>query len=913
MTDKTNRLSLQMSLRTPQAESLRILSDILGKLQLSKTPDNAGALATINEIETPRKLHIKDFGRDFPSLCFSLATGVGKTRLMGAFIAYMYTELGIKNFFIVAPNLTVYNKLIADFTPNTPKYVFKGVLEFAVKRPLITTGDNYKDGLSATRMYDDVAKINIFNISKINRDKDSKGTPQFKRTSEIFGESYFEYLQSLPDLVLLMDEAHRYRATAGMKVINELNPVLGLELTATAKTTGANAKDLKNIIYHYSLANAIQDKYVKKPTIIGRSDFNTYKDKYTAEQQEEIKLSDGFKIHEDTKVDLAVYASEHNRPYVKPFLLIIARDTEHADALKAKIDSDDFNGGAYKGKVLVIHSNQKETELDENIALLLEVEKPTNPIEVVIHVNMLAEGWDVNNLYTIVPLKAARTDILVEQSIGRGLRLPYGAHTGVDAIDRLNIVAHDKFNEIVDTAAKEGFSFQQRIIDDDADAGKKILVAAPSSLRALIEQAEIVPTGTTAAAPVAPAKEQTQMPLTFANATEKKAALEINDMLEDMGKIVSSADELKSKEMQTRLVDEYIQREKDKGNMFAEQEAQRLVDAGVFKKTTERFVEHTIDVPKVDIYMAFPKTSVEYKRFDLDLTPFGGLKPVQQQIIRRELLDNKAERVGEAEFVDWKGATENPIISELMNNQAIPFDIVGTLRFFAEQVTNHIRTYAADEMEVRKIVFYNDKIIAHDIFEQMRHNIVEPEMQEIVKVSGGCAQFRSTTLAGNVDDGELDYRVQPKALSRIRNIVFNGFEKALSSKTKFDSDTERQLSVILESEPSVVRWERILSAEAAQDIIRIQYYSEDRIPRRYVPDFIVETTDGKYIVETKAEDQMTAKDVTAKRNAANRWCAEATKYEQSVGGKPWKYVLIPHTELVADRSWDKLIADWTVK
>ena len=48
-----------------------------------------------------------------------------------------------------------------------------------------------------------------------------------------------------------------------------------------------------------------------------------------------------------------------------------------------------------------------------------------------IHVNMLKEGWDVNNLYTIVPLRAANARILIEQSIGRGLRLPYGKRTGV--------------------------------------------------------------------------------------------------------------------------------------------------------------------------------------------------------------------------------------------------------------------------------------------------------------------------------------------------------------------------------------------------------------------------------------------------------------------------------------------------
>jgi superfamily II DNA or RNA helicase len=85
---------------------------------------------------------------------------------------------------------------------------------------------------------------------------------------------------------------------------------------------------------------------------------------------------------------------------------------------------------------------------------LLRVEKADEPTEIVIHVNMLKEGWDVTNLYTIVPLRAANARTLVEQSIRRGLRLPYGERVGLVPIDRLNIVAHDRFQEIVDDANK---------------------------------------------------------------------------------------------------------------------------------------------------------------------------------------------------------------------------------------------------------------------------------------------------------------------------------------------------------------------------------------------------------------------------------------------------------------------------
>ena len=89
----------------------------------------------------------KSFERDFPSLCFALATGVGKTRLMGAFIAYLYLTGKSRHFFVLAPNKTIYEKLIADFSPESPKYVFKGIAEFAANPPLIVTGDNYESGV----------------------------------------------------------------------------------------------------------------------------------------------------------------------------------------------------------------------------------------------------------------------------------------------------------------------------------------------------------------------------------------------------------------------------------------------------------------------------------------------------------------------------------------------------------------------------------------------------------------------------------------------------------------------------------------------------------------------------------------------------------------------------------------------
>ncbi|MBQ6827898.1 MAG: DEAD/DEAH box helicase family protein [Thermoguttaceae bacterium] len=245
---------------------------------------------------------VESFERAFPSLCFALATGVGKTRLMGAFIAFLYQAGISRHFFVIAPNLTVYEKLSADFKPGTPKYVFRGIGEFGAENPVLVTGDNYGDGRGAKeRLFNDACFINVFNISKINGDKNSQTKiPRFKRLSEYIGQSYSEYLAGLNDLVVLMDESHHYRASAGVQAIEELRPLLGLELTATPQVEkGSKSIPFKNVVYEYPLATAIEDGFVKEPAVATRENFDP--SAYSPQELEKIKLEDGVRVHENVK------------------------------------------------------------------------------------------------------------------------------------------------------------------------------------------------------------------------------------------------------------------------------------------------------------------------------------------------------------------------------------------------------------------------------------------------------------------------------------------------------------------------------------------------------------------------------------------------------------------------------------
>ena len=167
------------------------------------------------------------------------------------------------------------------------------------------------------------------------------------------------------------------------------------------------------------------------------------------------------------------------------------RDIAHAQAVKDLLESDRIFHGKYHGKVLQIDSSTKK---DDDISRqFVALESPDNEIEIVVHVNMLKEGWDVNNLYTIIPLRAAEAAVLIEQTIGRGLRLPYGGRrTGNKDVDTLTVIAHDNFEKVIEEAQKgnsvlKKLSYIELDETDERDRGAKV-ETTPTTTQQKIEQ-----------------------------------------------------------------------------------------------------------------------------------------------------------------------------------------------------------------------------------------------------------------------------------------------------------------------------------------------------------------------------------------------------------------------------------------
>lgn len=229
MADIVTKIGYAMSLRNPQQEALSYLDAISTHCDYKKDSKTAIEAVATEYCEKQRKIQVDD-KFDFPSFCYAMATGIGKTRLMGACMYYLYKTKGYRHFFILAPGNTIYEKLRKESNPNHPKYIFKG-LEAEMGRPKVYDGENYDsypvryEQMSLQFEKSSEIELFIFNIGKIfNSKTDSQFN--FHKFKETLGMSFAEVLSSFDDLVICMDEAHRYYAPASMKAINFLKPVL---------------------------------------------------------------------------------------------------------------------------------------------------------------------------------------------------------------------------------------------------------------------------------------------------------------------------------------------------------------------------------------------------------------------------------------------------------------------------------------------------------------------------------------------------------------------------------------------------------------------------------------------------------------------------------------------------------------
>ncbi len=917
-----------MSLREPQRKSLELFASylqspagqkVLARMKRSERGDVSELLIESKAYfsAVPEAKEFTDFERAFPGYTFALATGVGKTRLMGAFVAYLYLVYNIQHFLIVAPNLTIYRKLYEDFSqPNNPKYVFLGVQEININTAKVITTENYANQRGPA-LFGNQIEINIFNIQQFAQ-KDMTNERGITKAWETAGESYFDYLKAQEDLVVMLDEAHHYHADAALGAFDVLDPLFGLEMTATpylgTKGSGKNAQQIrmKNVLYSYNLGDAIRGKLVKDPWVGTEADVDFSQFDPDSIDTDARKLSLAAFFHERAKNALKEYALEHAKPVVKPVMLVVAKDTAHAGQLKALIDSDDFRGGEFKGKVIEVHTKLRGDEADENIEKLLSLEHPDNPIEVVIHVNMLKEGWDVTNVYTIAPLRESAAAILTEQTIGRGLRLPYGERTGEPLVDRLVLVAHEQFAKVV-ALAKDSSLIQGNV--------EQVTAAEAGEVRTLTEVKPIV---------LQDVENEIRSNETIMQAVAEKVEAEVLKLprIESMEtEVRATIVETKTGEMVSILGKEAIDTRSFSGYHGQEPngtDRQSFGDDTIFAslsqnargelekiavKAVSTLERRNIPIPRLILTPHFAELSID--DFDLNesvLRPYSNERAILEEQLQsergRDLFgdDVPGRKQRQVTRVTSLGShirqtAESTLIAALLDFALVDYDDPKQkplLLKLAKQTVEYYRKRALDEENLALIIESNARGIAEDIYKQI---LVHKELKSEGYFASEIGEPKSYPEQHNIalSSANAPVKIDSQVDTFSAKPVYTGFKKACHSIYRFDSSDEVRFAYLLDRDESVEDWMR-----PAPNQFEGLYWTDTsgESQHRYEPDFVVEFEGSIVMVEVKPDNEIDDANVQAKKATAEKYCETVNN---SIGKhgivKPWRYVIVPTSRI----------------
>jgi type III restriction enzyme len=635
---------------------------------------------------------------------------------------------------------------------------------------------------------------------------------------------------------------------------------------------GSKSVSFKNVVFDYSLGQAMSDGFVKEPAVATRKDFRP--DSVTPEQLERIKLEDGIHCHENVKAELDIYSRQSGRPLVHPFMLVVAQDTTHAEALRQIIEAEDFFGGRYKGRVIRVDSAVKGEESDEAMARLVGLETDATT-DVVIHVNKLKEGWDVRNLYTILPLRASASDILTEQTLGRGLRLPYGTRTGVDAVDTLTVIAHDRFDEVIRAARdpdsiiaiRKGVTVGQN--GDVSPEGATVLES-----RSLMEGAL---TGHSAGL-----GDVAQAPFVFDTTEERIAANYTLRLIQERyeRELKKGIHQLNEPAVKARITADVeaimvpVQAALDMGEA-------RVNVAKVVDVVAVKVAELTIEIPEI---VVLPTHDVRFGFRDFDLTGLEAIakQPVADEIMVQRLRDETRTYLARAMEGAREERPENYIVRHLMDMPEVDYDSQSELLFkLSGQMVGRLREYLSSGEEVENVLLVHGKDLARFIFEQMKQHYWETPTDYRATISRGFQLLRPQAFNVPAQNAVRDFKVPVVPAGDTKKHVFGGFRKCCYPYQRFQSGEEREFAVLIDSdnEPSVIRW---MKPGARQ--FQIEYASG----QAYEPDFVVETKAEKLIVEIKAANEIADPVVQAKARAATKWVGYANAHAAEIGGKEWR-------------------------
>lgn len=845
------------------------------KLDISFDSDLVEAISADFDLRAPNKKALRELiftldGDYDPEVqqVLNLATGVGKTYLMAAFVEYLRHQ-GVGNVLIVTPGTTVQAKTVQNFTQGAPKFISGSPVP-----PEVVTPQDYSAWISRTN---GAAMLSygrevpmlafIFNIQQLIAPKDVDGETHsgtqeaMRRKPRRFDENagvLFDYLKDQDDLVVIADESHLYGTTAVAfnSALRELEPAASIGLTASVD------KKKDHVIFEYPLYQAIQDQYVKAPVLAFR------KDGYGTDQcSEEQQLRDALQLREIKQAYYDSYAASNNRNRVNAIIFVVCSDVEHATQVADLLRTPEYFGR--KTAVLQVDSKHED---DATQKLLNRLDRPDSPVLAVVSVNKLKEGWDVKNIAVVVTLRAMASEVLTQQTMGRGLRLPFEQYTGVGQIDQLDIIAHQSFKELL--AAEnvlQQFGLEEAVKETDK---KKV----DDAIRKAAQGGD--------------SKGAQTLPSDGGRPTESA---------EGTGRQTDS-------DAGQRPVIETDQTGADQNSG---------VGIRVINDTSPggdvNWEVATVDRNKdfADVTYYFPVTTIKVQQPPIDLSEISDDQIEQAArkvtstgdvMYRKEIVAavGKGLRAADVESAEVDSL---PILQDDARQALFMLVMNMNLVPKTEPTARYVGTYLVPKF--MKHVPFEDWTVkslasAQSLLQQVIHTYVVDALRSTREVP----TIHPKQLPGEGYSLPLGEKIHDQIDSRetfVRGRVYGGWFKSLFEAESFDSFSgEYQLAKLLNTSPNILWWHRL----HPQDNAFIYFNSKDR----YFPDFVAKDTDGvHWIIEGKSEQGRDDAQVQAKRQAAESLVRRMIA-EDSFTGQHWGYLVAYEKDIEKSDSWSDLKA-----
>lgn len=791
-----------------------------------------------------------------------LATGVGKTYIAGALLDYL-AESGVRTVVIVTPGSTIQGKTIDNLTPGHRKYL-RGLR----CNPVVITLDDLERGTVAAALDDPNAfKVFVFTVQSLLR-PDSKEARRAHRPHETLGVAIYEYLQAADDLVVIADEHHVYYSGNAKKfqaAIDDLHPLATIGLTATPH----EATEPK-IVFRYPLAEAIADGYVKIPVLVARND--GMKDLRT-------QMADGVALLDAKAAVMNAYCAQTKKTPVQPILFVVAQTIDEANDIRDLLASPDYLNG--DDRVLLVTSE----EPDKTLALLDTLEDPGSPIRAVVSVSMLKEGWDVKNIYVIAAVRSMESQLLTEQILGRGLRLPFGSRTGVPMLDTVEVLSHHSFADLLKEA--------------------RVLLEQTLGQRATEASVVVDPT---------PGVHSEGQAVDKAALTQPGAH---SVVVELPGRAPATADQ----EGQGSLFDEDADQADDSATTHVGM-GFSTVDAVLTAAQQTEMALNTTLTPRspggIKIPLFIPHVTTRWERDPFSLTL---INTVDAEALGRLFADDEGvtltRKALDAER-DTDGAVHVVIHDEqdavLASQRLLPFDTIENDLAGRLLATNGVEASVTEmnaALSIASAFLRGAEVTPETPWRAEHGQLATARLVQWIsqqQTSRPAREVKEVTQVRWPDPVErveaqppADRHLITDSKTFVRNYPYTGWTRSVYEVNSFDAySTEFRLASLFDTSPGIKAWARINETVP----LRITYL-QGAIQRDYEPDFIVIDDDGTHwIVEGKADSEMTNPTVLAKADAAKAWIA-AVNASPSVQ-QQWGYLLAGETAIAAAGSWTAL-------